>query len=187
MKHKNSNLPVDPRNWSEMKKAIPGLKEAARGPLRPISNISDLLVLYCSFSGRGSTYEHSVRTLKEKEHRLLTLEEAAYILTHYPDKLNSLKGRSFYIEGEGNGAGGYHTIRDDGSVHLEMSKNLERSLYYHSGNLNISLIILQDNEAIKNNGRFCLDARNLPSNHVTAIVGLPKDMPVNSICKDARC
>jgi len=170
-------LPIDLKNWYDLKTDVPGLKEAARNiPPKFVGVKMYPLTL---------DYEGTMHHLKKHRRRALTLQEGLFAFTDNLKFANKFKYRpQFYIEGKGTDMQGFYTIMTDGTIIKGRSEDPERNLYVWSGNYPLFLHINPSRDETVNKGRrFDLHADRRSKRHASMVLGLPQDMPLNEICK----
>jgi len=173
---RRSILPVAPCNWHELKRAIPGLDEAAKTEQKIPLYLIEVKELETGVLSRGDVTNY----LNRKSLRLLTIQEAFFALTKHPDLLKKLKGKTFYVGGLGPEEDGEYTIQPDGSLKPGRSPDREKNVLHCSGSnpLWIGVCIY------KKDFRFATGA--IQPSMEQRIVSVPEDVPINSICEEMR-
>ena len=180
MKHKD--LLVGSGNWDAVKKTVPGLEEAARGlyRARPTFIIDDIRIF-----DKIANYEDSMRSLKEDGLRPMTYQEALSAIDKHIELKVRLAGKWFWVDGRETRRIGYYTFQPDGSLRQGKSDDPERTVFIFKGSQQLSFGVDWD-EGAGLGGRFTIGQHEDPSSSAEVVVGVTKDMPVNSICKQTR-
>ena len=171
MKHKNSNLPVDPRNWSEMKRTFPGLKEAARGPIKTkLLSIKDIRILDIE-----ANHTDSMRLLKENGLRPMTYMEAINAMVHNSQLKNKLIGKCFYTNEVGTDKQGEYTIKPGGNLVKGSTLNPENDISFTKGPNPLSVIVESMDTHHLWCSRFEVNAQRGPETYSCVVVGIPDE------------
>ena len=181
MKHKNQNLPVSPANWDALKRNVSGLEMAAMCPQTPVLKVADVRVI-----SKEVNRKHSIRVLNGLGLRPITYQEALFALDRNPELKEQLKGRWFWIYGNGIEIGGFHTIQPDGILKEGPSPDREKVVYVAKGKRALSLSVTHDGRPDTHIERFRLDARLGHTGIAPVVVGVPDNIPINSILEEAR-
>ena len=102
-----------------------------------------------------ANHTQSMDILSRNGMRALTYQEAFVHLMQNPELKEQLKGKWFYLAGEGFHADGYHTVDDKGNL-KEGRGNPEQTVYTYSGKQPLSLGVGSDAGVYYR--RFDLDA-----------------------------
>jgi len=174
VKHKNSNLPIAPENWSALKRTVPGLSESSRLP--------DVRVLAIS-----SDYCGTLSSLKEHGLRAMTYPEALVILSRDANLKEKLKGKDFWIDGVGIYLNEwYYVLQPDGSLISGLSSDREKNVSVIKNQQMLLLVIYSDQDCAGLNWRYVIRDSRPNIDAPSVAVGIPQDIPVNSICENLR-
>ena len=183
MKHKNQLL-IDPRNWTDVKKEVPGLEallaEARRQKYMPpyVKFNPSKISVHRANSGH---YE-SMRTLAQNDLRPLNMKEALLSVIQNPGLKEQLKGELFFIGGVGFDKMGIHTIGSSLSLIEGGSTDLERNADCWPGSTNpLMFRVYLDGHAIANNARFGIGVCASTDVCASVIVGVPRSIPEDSV------
>jgi len=193
MKHKNPNMLVSPGNWAAIKASFPGIAAAANGNQSTtvqgtVGRFAGITVLDKEANSPNSEFILETHGL-----RPVTYQEILIALDRDWELKEKLKGRWFWLEGKGVENGGDHTLQPDGSLKEGRSEDLEKTVYIMKEDSNLlrgeerrSLEVYTDEVAVITNRRYRLITTIGSAAIASAVVGIPEELPVNSICKDAR-
>ena len=174
--------PVSQVNWPDLKQNVDGLERAAQGAPERVNwhTLRDVTILEMQANYAGATL-----MLKEWDLRLMTYQEALFAIDRYLDLKVALEGKWFYIKGEGARLGSrFWTLHPDDSLKEGKSGNPEKNLYVFKGDQPLSFMVFSDHDTAIRGGRFHIDADDGFSKQRPVVVGLPKRIPIDSICED---
>ena len=101
---------------------------------------------------KSANYKDSIAFLKSKGMRLLTYQEALVWLNKDSEAKSKLKGRWFYLAGNGTELSGFYTFDDKGE--LKQGKgDMEKNVFVCDGNNPLSLNVHTDDDARDIEGR----------------------------------
>lgn len=113
--------------------------------------------------------------VKEAGLTFLTRQNALRILMNDEGLKKFLKGKRFYLAGEGMGKSGIYTIDQKGEfVEATEELSLERKVYVWRGPNPLSLYVYSDADAAQNGRRFVLGAYYVPHVVAPVVVGIER-------------
>ena len=120
---------------------------------------------------KSANHNDSIAFLKSKGMRLLSYQEALVWLDKDSEAKSKLKGRWFYLAGNGTELSGFYTFDDKGEL-KEGKGELEKNVYVCDGNNPLSLGVHTDDFARDVGRRFALYAGYVPSYVARVVVGV---------------
>ena len=120
---------------------------------------------------KSANHEDSIAFLKRKGMRLLTYQEALVWLDKDSEAKSKLKGKWFYLAGNGTELSGFYTFDDKGEL-KQGKEDMEKNVYVWNGNNPLSLNVLTDNGTRYGGWRFLLVANDAPSCVARVVVGV---------------
>ncbi|HUB92508.1 MAG TPA: hypothetical protein VL945_00960 [Candidatus Saccharimonadales bacterium] len=123
----------------------------------------------------AANYTQSMGLLRERHIEPLTYKQALLIFDENPHLKERLRGKGFWLKGEGLEVSGYHTFDEDGTLVKIMGNELtkpplERTVYTYPGNGPHYMGISYGDGL--GGGRFGLTANRNPKTNALAVVGL---------------
>ena len=128
---------------------------------------------------KSANHNDSIAFLKSKGMRLLSYQEALVWLDKDSEAKSKLKGRWFYLAGNGTELSGYYTFDDKGKL-TEGKGEIEKTVYVWSGSNPLSLCVHADYYARYCEGRFVLDASDVPSFVARVVVGVSNTLKMKT-------
>jgi len=124
-----------------------------------------------------ANHSKSMGLLEESGLRPLKYQEVLPLLMKDEALKNSLKGKWFYLAGEGLNEDGIYTVNDKGELaKIEGEElSLEKKVRAWSGKNPLSLCVYSGNDAAYHSRRFCLVAAYDPHGDAPVVVGVPKE------------
>ena len=113
--------------------------------------------------------EEYAKASLEGKRRLIA--NAINTINQKPELKAQLKGKWFYLGGEGSELSEYYTINDNGEI-KEGKGEIEKTVYVWKGNQPLSLGVRTDDFARSLEGRFVLNADDEPSGVAGVVVGV---------------
>ena len=153
MKHR---LPISPANWDALKRNVQGLEAAVRGVQRDPTPTSFIMGIIMFFGERD--HRDSLLWLGAIGLRPLELHETLFALTHDQNLKNALKGKIFYINGQGTFLGGRYRILEDGNLLKKKKIDPEWCISVEGGHQQLSIAVRSDERTERYGNRFELDA-----------------------------
>ena len=120
---------------------------------------------------KSANHKDSIAFLKSNGMRPLTYQEALVWLDKDSEAKSKLKGRWFYLAGNGTELSGFYTFDDKGEL-KEGKEDMEKNVYVCDGNNPLSLSVRTDNDARDLERRFYLLANDVPSYVARVVVGV---------------
>ncbi|MDE1768867.1 MAG: hypothetical protein KGH64_04810 [Candidatus Micrarchaeota archaeon] len=119
-----------------------------------------------------ANHAQSIEILSKHGMRPPTYQEAFVHLMQNPGLKEQLKGKWFYLAGEGLQANGYHTIDNTGNLKAGRG-NPEETVYAYPGSRPLSLMV--DSDTIVYLRRFFLKGVDWPGSIAQVVVGVKLD------------
>jgi len=160
-------LPIAPENWSDLKKSVSGLDEAAQAAQRRPENLT-LKNTDIKIMNKSANHDNSLRILGESGLRPLTYQEALVLLSDDPKLKGELRTKWFWLEGRGIKLHGSCTIQPNGSLKEGDSSDLEKNIYVCSGEGPLTLEVYSDHHAAAIGRRFEIN----PSKSIACVAEL---------------
>lgn len=125
-----------------------------------------------------ANHADSMTLLQRYGLRPMTYQEAIVLIDGNPELKAQLKGKWFYLAGEGLKEGGYYTFNNEGKL-TEGKGDIEKTVYIYPGNMLLSLVVHNDEDFDRFcEMRFTLVAYAGPQEVAPVVVGVRADHEV---------
>ena len=115
--------------------------------------------------------KNSMSILQQNSFRALTYQEALVKIYQNLELKEQLKGKWFYLEGNGSALSGYYIFNEKGEL-TQGKGNIEKTVYVYKGSQPLSLSVLTDLNAHFAEWRFDLIAPYRPDFVAPVVVGV---------------
>lgn len=153
-------------------------RETAQVAFREISNSG------VSIAFTNANQKESMSLLQQNGLRAMTYQEALVKIDQNPELKEQLKGKWFYLAGEGSSLSGFYTFNEKGEL-TQGKGNKEKTVYACNGSQPLSLHVHSDYYARFVEGRYFLYAYYVPSTVASAAVGVRDAHEVGTPQKEA--
>ena len=140
-------------------------RETAQVAFREVSNSG------VSIAFTNANHKDSMSILQQNGLRAMTYQEALVKIDQNPELKEQLKGRWFYLAGEGTELSGFYTFNEKGEL-TRGKGNIEKTIYAYSGSQPLSLFVLTAYLARIDERRYGFDAVDGPSGVAGVVVGV---------------
>jgi hypothetical protein len=128
-------------------------------------------VFILNAEGLNANKDRSMALLNDNDFQPLTYQKALVLINQNPELKEQLKGKWFYLAGEGSNMLGLYTFNEKGELIPGPSSNPEKTVRVWPGTNPLSLLV-NSGTLDQGDGRYDIDACSRPSCFASVVVGL---------------